>query len=370
MERTLKEQIISDLNRKMVFIAGPRQCGKTTLAMEILGANTAHYLNWDDPGGRKKILQRQFPTSGLLVLDEIHKYKNWRNLLKGTFDMRKNNLQILVTGSAKLSHYRRGGDSLQGRYHLLRMHPLSFRELGEPKQKTLERLLKLGAFPEPYFSNSETEANRWSQEYRSLVVNEELVQLEKVSEVSLVEELALRLPDLVGSPLSINSVREDLGVSHTTTARWIGLLENLYHIFRLPPFGAPRLKALKKEAKHYHYDWNVITAPGPRFENLIALHLLKYCQWLQDSQGQTLELRFFRDREHREVDFVITKDRKPIEFIECKSKSQSADPALIYLKKKFPEVTATQVCWEPCPDTTDAWGIRHCDAKTYLWEKV
>lgn len=369
MIRALIQQVNKDLDKKMVILAGPRQCGKTTLALQILNQDRTRYLNWDEDAGKIAIIKREFPTSpGYLVLDEIHKYAKWRNLLKGLFDARKNDLKILVTGSAKLEFYRKGGDSLQGRYFSLRLHPLTFGEIGENTQVTLEKLFQLNGFPEPFLSGSTEEARRWSRDYRSRLIREELVSLEKVSEVSLLEELSIRLPECVSSPLSLNALREDLQVSHQTVNRWLSLLDRLYAIFRVIPFGSSRIKALKKESKHYHWDWNIVQAQGPRFENFMACHLLSWCQTREDVSGYDLELRFFKDREQREVDFVIQKNREPLEFIECKYSPQSSDVSLRYLKKKFPKIPATQVCFEPRTDVIDSYGIRLCDARTYLWE--
>lgn len=369
MQRRIESLVRTDLKKKMVFVAGPRQCGKTTLALSILQGDESNprYINWDTDAGREAVLTRMFPSGpGTLVLDEIHKYPRWRNLLKGLFDSRKRELSILVTGSARLDAYRRGGDSLQGRYQLIRMHPLAFWELPSQNQSDLERLLKLGGFPEPYLSGSETEARRWSRSYRSRVIREELISLEHVSDISKVEELSMRLPECVGSPLSTNSLREDLGISHVTATRWLLILENLYQIYRIYPFGSPRIKAVKKESKHFHYDWNLIEDPGARFENFIASHFLNYCHWIEDSQGYAMELRHFRDREQREVDLVLMKDRKPIGFIECKLRPQASTPSLRYLKAKHPNTPATQVSLEATEDRTDAYHIRHCDAVTLL----
>ncbi len=371
MIRTLKSFIESDLKKKMVFVAGPRQCGKTTLAKEIIKNNPNRYFNWDSDEGRDFILKKEFPTQkGIVVFDEIHKFNRWRNYLKGLYDTQNDRLQILVTGSAKLDYYRKGGDSLQGRYHLLRMHPLTLKELGTPTQDTLEVLLKFGGFPEPFFLQSETETRRWSREYRTRLVREELSSLEKVNDLSLLEMLLIRLPECVGSPLSINSLREDLQVAHQTVSNWIKMLSNVYAMFLLRPMSGSKIQALKKEAKHYHFDWTMIADSGPRFENLMACHLLKWCHFIEDTQGFDMELTYFRDREKREVDFVILKDRRPIEFIECKFSDREINPALRYLKNKYPQVTATQVSFLPRPDTTNEIGIRHCDAVTYLREKI
>ena len=273
--RYLADQVKRDLSRKMVFVAGPRQVGKTTLARMLLDSAQG-YLNWDVAEDRENILRRELPPGELLVLDEIHKYRGWRNYLKGLYDGRRPATRILVTGSARLEAYRFGGDSLQGRYHLLRLHPLSAAELDIGTPGELGDLLALGGFPEPWFGASRVEARRWARDYRTLLIREEVAGLERVQDLGSLELLMLRLPDLVGSPLSVNALREDLQVSHKSVSAWLRVFERLYAIFRLPPFGAPRIRAVKKEQKHYHLDWSLVPDESARFENLVACHLLKW----------------------------------------------------------------------------------------------
>lgn len=137
-------------------------------------------------------------------------------------------------------------------------------------------LLIMSGFPEPFLEGSETEARRWSREYRNRLIHEDVSSLESVSDLGNLEMLVMLLPQLVGSPLSINALREDLQVSHKTVSRWIDILERLYAIIRIAPFGAPRIRAVKKEQKHYHYDWSLVPDMPQRFENLVAIHLLKW----------------------------------------------------------------------------------------------
>lgn len=371
IKRYLEKDIEKDLKRKMVFIGGPRQAGKTTLAKHIcqLNKNKERYLNWDVLEDREDIMNERFPSgSGYLALDEIHKYSRWRQVIKGLFDKRGDELQILVTGSARLDHYRRGGDSLQGRYHFYRLLPLSFSELELPTASILNDLLMFGGFPEPFKMASEKESRRWSREYRTRIVQEDLRDLERVNDISIIERMTLRLPDLVGSPLSINALREDLQVSHQSVARWLLILENLYMIFRIYPFGAPQIRAVKKEAKHYHFDWTLVKDISLRFENLVACHLLKWCYLLQDTEGKDIELRYFRDIDKREVDFVIVEEGIPTHFIECKKSGKDISPALRYLKQRFPDVKATQVLLEKDINLTTKEDIRICSASLFLNE--
>ena len=337
--RYLSDPIKDDLQHKMVFLGGPRQVGKTTLAWGLLGAeNRRHpgYLNWDDPSVRARLLRGDLPgDESLLVLDEIHKYPRWRSLVKGFYDTRGDLVSFLVTGSARLDHYHRGGDSLQGRYHHYRLHPFSLSELNATASKgDLETLMRFGGFPEPLLSGEVRAWRRWQRERLSRVVYEDLRDLENVRQIALIELLLEALPDRVGSPLSIKSLSEDLQVAHATADRWLGILENLYVCFRIPPFGAPRIRAVKKENKLYFWDWSQTRERGERFENLVACHLLKYCHHLEDMEGYRTELRFLRDTDRREVDFVVLRDRKPLFAVECKSGEKSPGAAIDYFRQR------------------------------------
>ena len=367
--RYLLSQVQSDLRRKMVFVAGPRQVGKTTLARSLPGA-AAGYLNWDIAVQRERILRRELPAGKLWIFDEIHKYRSWRGFLKGVFDGRPRGQRILVTGSARLDYYRYRGDSLQGRYHMLRLHPFSAAELGLKKTGELTQLLTLGGFPEPFLAGSQAHARRWSREYRQRLVREEVASLERIVDLGNLELLILRLPELVGSPLSINALREDLQVSHKAVANWLDVLERLYALFRLSPFGAPQIRAVKKERKHYHFDWSVVVDDGPRFENLVASHLLKWVHHQQDVLGRDLDLRYFRDTDGREVDFVVVERKRPVLLVECKWTDAPPDRSLRYLSARFPEAQAWQLSAIGTKDYQTPEGIRVAPALSLLGDLV
>lgn len=367
--RYLATQIEQDLRQKMVFVAGPRQVGKTTLAKKLLDAQQG-YLNWDILADREAILNQQLPPCEMWVFDELHKYTHWRNFLKGVYDQFAEDHRILVTGSARLDYYRRGGDSLQGRYHLLRLLPLSVAELSIHSQQDLEQLLQLGGFPEPFFSSSDTEANRWTRAYRQRVLEEDMVSLENVRDVGLLELLMHRLPQCVASPLSINSLAEDLQVSHRAVTNWLAIFERIYAIFRITPFGGPTIRATKKAQKHYHYDWNVIDDKGARFENMVAVHLLKWVYYEVDTKARDLELRYFRDADGKEVDFVIIEKGKPIMGIECKYADEDLHKGLRYFKKHYPNCQTWQIAMDGNKDYLAADGTRVCPAITFLKELV
>lgn len=340
LSRTAIQSAISDdLGEKMVFLGGPRQVGKTTLAKTLLsekGCTTDAYLNWDITLHREALMSEAIPANEpLVVLDEIHKYAHWRRLVKGFYDQYGASIHMLVTGSARLDHYRKGGDSLMGRYHYRRLHPFSLMEMAAaPVSSDLDALLHFGGFPEPLHKVNNRHWRRWQRERTSRVINEDLRDLENVREISLVELLAHVLPDRVGSPLSVKSLRDTLQVAHETTERWLQILENLYYCFRIPPFGAPRIRAVKKEQKLYMWDWSQVPEPGARFENLVASQLLKYCHQLQDHEGYDMELRYIRDTDGREVDFVVIKDGAAIFAVEVKVSEKAELKFLRYFKER------------------------------------
>ena len=349
LPRYLAPAVREDLQRKMVFLGGPRQVGKTTLALSLLGTEESRhpaYLNWDDPLVRPGLSRGKLPPGQeLVILDEIHKFPRWRNLVKGLHDVQGRTVAFLVTGSARLDHYRKGGDSLQGRYHYHRLHPLSLGELGPgaASREDVEALMQFGGFPEPFLSANTRLWRRWQRERLARVVHEDLRDLESVREAGLVELLVDALPDRVGSPLSIRSLCEDLGVAHATAARWLGILEALYVCFRIAPFGAPRIRAVKKEAKLYLWDWSEVPGREERFENLVACQLLKHCHHLEDTQGYRMELRFIRDTDRREVDFVVIRDGTPIFAVECKAGEKSPSRAIEYFRQRTPIADFYQV---------------------------
>jgi predicted AAA+ superfamily ATPase len=369
MIRYIKEHIITDLGEKMVFLGGPRQVGKTTLARELLGSqggSKGNYLNWDDDTGRSRILDKEFPSSGLVVFDELHKFRQWRRYLKGLYDTKDDLLRILVTGSARLDLYRYGGDSLQGRYHYWRLHPLSVKELGLSSQKEVETLLTLGGFPEPFFKGSAREARRWSREYRARIVRDDVSSVEQVKDLGSLELLLGHIPATVGSPLSINSLREQLQVSFTTTAKWLDILERMYAFFRLAPFGPPRMRAVKKEQKAYLFDWSVVDDEGLRFENMVAVHLLKYVHYMQDFEGFDYDLRYYRDTTPREVDFVLCNKGEPMLAVECKLSDTQPSPSLRYFHSKFPECRCVQLTLRGKKEFVTPEGLEVRVARTWL----
>lgn len=335
-QRYLTPFVAEDLKTRMVFVGGARQVGKTTFALSFLGdskqEHSPAYLNWDSIDDREKILKAEIPPNQpILIFDEIHKFSEWRNLVKGIYDKNRSSLSLLVTGSARLDYYRKGGDSLQGRYHYYRLHPFS---LLEDSDIETEDLLRFGGFPEPLFRSEERFHRRWLREQSIRLLYEDLRDLENVKEISKLELLLHHLPDCVGSPLSVNQNAKLLQASPAAVDRWISIFERLYLVYRIPPFGSSRIRAVKKENKLYFWDWSRVRDPGARFENMVAGHLLKYCHFIEDTEGFQMELRFIRDIDKREVDFVVLKEGAPEFAVECKTGERKASPHCSYFRER------------------------------------
>ncbi len=325
----------------MVFIGGPRQVGKTFLAREFLTSDKAleqAYFSWDDLKDRELLKKHLLPKDQpLLIFDEIHKYQRWRTLLKGLYDKRSRSQEILVTGSARLDQFRKGGDSLFGRYHYIRLHPLSLPELHSYfGAQSMDMLLRFGGFPEPLTRQTESFSKIWRRERTARVIYEDLRDLTNLRNYSSIELLADALPQRVGSLLSLNSLGEDLERSSHTIRQWMEVLESVYLCYRVYPYGPPRIRAVKKQAKAYLWDWSSVENLGPRFENCVASHLLKYCHFVEDTQGDQMDLRFLRDHFDREIDFVVLKNKKPIFAVEVKTGDRALSGSIRHFQGRVP----------------------------------
>jgi predicted AAA+ superfamily ATPase len=380
--RYLKEPIARDLNEKMVFLSGPRQVGKTTLAKTFLTRTEDLYFNWDNRDDRKKILSSRWPAVPcIIVFDELHKYRSWKSWVKGEYDVHGERIRMLITGSARMDIYRKGGDSLQGRYHAHRLHGFSIGELAktaailEPGQEIIfpdpsnhDMLLSLyyyGPFPEPFLRQNKRHLRRWQRERMDRFFRDDVRELENIRDLSAIELLAAMLEDRVGNPLSLQSLREGLEVSHRAVTHWIDILERLYFCFRVPPLTHSAVRSLKKTAKVYLWDWTMASNEGSRFENLIACHLLKMKHSLEDQEGYRIGLYYLRDASKREVDFLVTNDEKPWFAVECKTSRSSVSPALHYFGKRLSIPFMYQVSLEGTEDVLDS-GIRIMPAGKFL----
>lgn len=382
--RYLTEYVVEDLAEKMVFIGGPRQVGKTTLATNIISQyfKNSAYFSWDNKQDRRKIINSDWPgNADLLILDEIHKYRKWKNLVKGEYDKLKEKYKFLVTGSARLDVYRKGGDSLQGRYHYYRMHPFSMAELlnknnrfemrndlsieDKEHNEELEILFQFGGFPEPLVKQNKRILRRWHNEKVERLFREDIRDMEQIRDLDSMKLLSDLLPEKVGSLLSINAIREDLEVSHRAVTNWLNILEKLYYHFRLYPYTGKLTRSLKKEPKLFLWDWSEVNDPGARFENMIASHLLKWVHFLYDYEGYRAELYFLRNVDKKEVDFFVTVDKKPWLALEVKLSDTRASPSLYFFKERLDIPYLFQVVKPPGVDRLIN-GVRVISASRFL----
>lgn len=372
---TLVERIIAEFN-KMAFVSGPRQVGKTTLAQHYQRQfNQSLYLNWDTLPHQKRILtdpaflekeNREPGQPFLVVLDEIHKYARWKNYLKGVYDQYKDEFQFLVTGSGRLDLFKKGGDSLLGRYFSVLLLPLSVGELSgqlntftafkqgldNPPSDSRDRhgayrqLFRFSGFPEPFNRGRADFYNLWYAERKQLLVREDIRDASAIRDISLLEHLSHLIPGRIGSPLSINALRQDVGVAFETARDWIALLEQFFYLFRITPYSTRIARAMRKESKAYLFDWAEIENDGIRFENLVALHLFKAVQVWQAQGNRAISLNFIRNKEKREVDFVLSERGIPFCLIECKASGEELAPNLVYFQEKLKVPVAVQLLHE------------------------
>ena len=333
------------MTRKMVFITGPRQVGKTSLAQTIsAGVEKSVYLNYDNYSHRDIIRQAAWlPETRLLVLDELHKMPDWKNYLKGIYDTKPSCLQILVTGSARLDAFRQTGDSLAGRFFRHRLNPLSMAEIPGAGGAELDRLLLRGGFPEPYLTESDDDANRWRLQYVDGLIRNDILDFEKVHDFRAIQLTLDLLRRRVGSQLSWTSLARDVNCAPNTIKRYVEILEALFIIFRVNPHHRNIGRSLLKEPKIYFYDTGMVVGDeGVRLENLLAISLLKHLNWIEDSKGQRCELRTLRTKDGREVDFVMVVDETPELIVEVKLSDATLSSGLQYFHKKY-SLKAVQV---------------------------
>lgn len=322
MRRYLESYIKKDLKEKIVLLSGPRQVGKTTLSQQLVSSYA--YLNYDSTADRKIIKKEEWPRGvELVIFDELHKMKNWKSWIKGIYDTEGIPPALLVTGSARLETYRKGGDSLAGRYFSYRLHPLTVKEicyfLKEAPKNTLDNLIKFGGFPEPYLKGDEAFAKRWRRTHVDTIIREDLLDLEKVRDIKSIEILIDLLRARVGSPTSYSSLANDLQVSVHTIKHWLQILENLCVIFPVRPYHKNIARSLLKEAKYYLYDTSAVDGDfGAKLENVVALALLRELHLLEDTTGSKVSLHYLRDKDKNEVDFLTLIDDRPSFMIEVK----------------------------------------------------
>ena len=350
--RYILENVLEDLNEKMVFIGGPRQVGKTVFAKDIIGRKfKSSYYNWDNIESRLKALKSEWNyNSELIILDEFHKFPKWKTWIKGEYDMHRERFKFILTGSARLNIFRRGGDSLQGRYYYYTLFPFTLSEvedinneftpleelkIREKEFESVNELIKFGGFPEPLFKQSEKYHRRWVKDRFEKLIDEDIRDLTLLRDTGNLLLLSEILKTKVSSVLSINSVSRELQVNFRTAENWFSVFEKFYYCFRIPPYNKKSIKSVKKEKKLYMWDWSVVEDKGARLENLVALHLLKFVFYLRDAEGYDVNLFYIRDVNGREVDFLVSFKGLPWFSVEVKANDTALSRNLLYFSEKL-----------------------------------
>lgn len=369
--RYITPHVLEDLKKKMVFVGGPRQVGKTTLAKAVISDDypDGRYFNWDYDEDRQDILQKKWSLdNNLLVFDELHKFPRWKTWIKGIYDVSHKIHAFLVTGSARLDIYRRGGDSLMGRYHYWRLHPFTLDEIpnGISPKDAFDRLMTVGGFPEPFLEKDERTARRWRRERFDRVLREDIRDLESIRNIQLLGMFLDALRHRVGGKVVLSNMAGDLQISPKTAKSWLEVLERMYLVFAVPPFTKSLSRAVLKPPKVYFFDnADVLGDEGARFENLVATSLLKRLNYLEDRDGYRYELRYIRDKEGREVDFAIIKEGGLEELIEVKYSDESISKSLLYYTRRLNPKRATQLV-ATLKRSFDKGGIKVTDPISYF----
>jgi len=339
MDRIQKQAILNDLKKKMVFLVGPRQVGKTWLAKDI-AKQFKHvvFLNYDNREDRQIIQNHGWlDETDLLIFDELHKKPKWKSYIKGVFDKKLSHQHILVTGSARLDILKKIGEALTGRVFTHHLYPLSPAELAQLKEPvSLDKLIKHGGFPEPFLESNLTDVHRWRLQYVDGLIREDVFTIENVEHLRKLQLVLEMLRERVGSPISYKAIAEEAQIAPNTVKKYIYIFEALYIIFRVIPFSKNIARSLLKEPKVYFFDTGLVKGnEGILFENLVANCLYKHVQAKLDYLGEMWTLNYLRTKEGKEVDFVLTKDSKIHQMIEVKMSDTGISPSLQYFHQKY-----------------------------------
>jgi len=371
MKRYLEQYIVPDLEKKIVFLTGPRQTGKTTLSKMLM--NDFDNFNYDNAEDRLDILEKSWDRSKkLIIFDELHKLKNWKSWLKGIYDKEGIQPSLMVTGSAKLDTYRKVGDSLAGRFFQFRLHPLDLKEISkilkpDDIQKELDKLLKIGGFPEPFLNGSERFYKRWKRSHLDIILKQDLIELENVQEITAIETLIQLLRKRVGSPVSFSSLSRDLQCSDKSVKRWLAILENMYVIFRVSPFHRNVARSILKAPKFYFYDTGQVNGDeGIKLENLTACALYKEIQFRMDCFGDEMQLYYLKNKDGQEIDFCVTHDDNPVLMLEVKWRDRNVSPVFKTFEKYFSETKMIQIVKELDRTRSSPSGVEVWHAHDWL----
>lgn len=354
--------------KKIVFIMGPRQVGKTTLAKSL--DLEYDYFNYDRAEHRVSLAKASWDrTKPLVIFDELHKMWQWKRWLKGIYDTEGVKPHLLVTGSAKLNAYKKVGDSLAGRYFQYRLHPIDLKEAypSYSKEDAFNRLWHCGGFPEPFCNGSQSFYRRWKRSHIDVILRQDLIDLSNIRDIQAVETLIELLKNSVGSTISYANLARALEKDAKTIKRWLQMLEDLYIIFKITPYAKKITRSLLKEPKYYFYDSAQIDLPGAKIENIVASALLKELHFLEDVYGVDTKLSFLRTKDGRELDFLVIVGEKPHCLIEVKISDDKPSKNFAHFEHYFPDIKKIQLVKDLKRETTFANGLEIRSVTNWLY---
>ena len=353
-------------SKEMIFLSGPRQSGKTTLAKKMIGSTfkNVSYFNYDfieskrilreDPYFFEKI-DRKDASLPLVVFDEIHKHDKWKNYLKGVFDKFHGHYCFLVSGSGRLDTFQKSGDSLAGRYFMFHLYPLTLGELGNSHlspddflnnpivvpmfKKELwdlwNRIDAFSGFPEPFLQEKKLFFNRWYKTYSRQLLYEDIRDMSGIRKIDSLVSLFSILPSKIGSPVSINNLAMDIGTSFKTVSDWLTVFDRFFLSFSLSPWTFKIARAIKKEKKFYLMNPAIIEDKGVRMENIVAIELSRAVQLWSDMGFGNFNIHYIRNKEKEEVDFLISENNTPKLLIETKLNDTNPSKPLVKFQKQL-----------------------------------
>jgi len=380
-----------DNDRQMVFISGPRQVGKTTLCEDFQDV----YLNWDKGEQRSLILKGESAVMAfaggdrprakmpVVTFDELHHFTKWKMFLKGFFDSYWKRVKVLVTGSARLNVFKKGGDSLMGRYFPYRMHPLSVGELLHPtlqeeeicrkpeelSEESWRRLCVCGGFPEPFSKGDGFFLRKWRRLRFEQLMRDDIRKDTCIRELDQLESLALILSERSGEQLVYATLGNEVQVNEVTARNWVSALNSFFFGFLVKPWSTHVENSIRKTPKWYLRDWSGIADAGKRNETIVACHLLKAVEYWTDLGFGEYELYYVRDKQKNEVDFLVSKDRHPWFLVEVKTGDVKLSPALRRFQSATGAKHAFQVVFDVPFESIDCFSYAEpvvVPAKTFL----
>jgi predicted AAA+ superfamily ATPase len=303
-----------------VALLGPRQVGKTTLALAVAEQTGALYLDLEAREDREKLsdpaLFLRAYEDRLVILDEIHRVPELFQALRGLIDRGRRHGRrygrFLVLGSASIDLLRQSGESLAGRIAYVEMGPLDVLEAGKTDAKR-EALWLRGGFPDSFLARSDAESLALREDFIRTYLERDVPQFGPRIPAETLERFWTMLAHSQGSLLNASRLAAGLSVSMPTIVRYIDLLVDLLLVRRLPPFHANTGKRLVKSPKTYVRDSGILHALlGIKDHNALAGHPVVGASWegfvienLLAVAPERTQASFYRTSAGAEIDLVL-----------------------------------------------------------------